>query len=143
MSAADDVREMEIWSNELADKLAGVGAKLAARAGVVVKAFGGKITDNRAFEFLKGKPRRVDGWEKDTARRRIDELRERERLQREAQHLIWLECEIAKHRASGEELRGPYIDALLDLLRSARGEAGSMAVRQDAAGVSAAQAHEI
>jgi hypothetical protein len=128
MNAADDVLDMQRVTNELADRLVGAGAKLAARAGAVVKAIGGDTTDNRALEFLKGKARRVDAWEKHNAERRRDELRELERIERENQHLAWLECEIARHRASGEELRGPHIDALLGVLRAARGEAGAVAV---------------
>lgn len=143
MSSAEDVLEMKSLANEIADRLVGAKAKLAARAGVVIKAIGGDTTENRALEFLSGRARRIDGWEKDNARRRRAELRERERIERENEHLRWLECEIARHRASGEELRGQHIDGLLDALRAARGEDGSVAVRQDAAGVPAAQAHEI
>jgi len=127
MTAADDVLEMKSLTNELADRLVGASAKLAARAGAVIKAIGG-ITENRALELLKGKARRVDGWEKDNARRRLAALRNRERIERENEHLAWLECEIARHRASGEELRGPLVDGLEHVLRAARGEAGAVAV---------------
>lgn len=131
MSAADDVLEMKLLTNDLADRLVGKGAKLAARAGAVLKAIGGDITDNRALELLKGKARRIDGWEKDNARRRLAALRERERLERENEHLAWLECEIARHRASGEELRGPHVDGLEHLLRVARGADGAVAVSRE------------
>jgi hypothetical protein len=65
MSSADDVIEMKGLVNEIADRLVGTGAKLAARAGVVIKAIGGDTTENRALELLSGRARRVDGWEKD------------------------------------------------------------------------------
>jgi len=130
MTAADDVLEMKSLTNELADRLVGASAKLAARAGAVIKAIGG-ITENRALELLKGKARRVDGWEKDNARRRLAALRNRERIERENEHLAWLECEIARHRASGEELRGPLVDGLEHVLRAARGEAGAVALQTD------------
>jgi hypothetical protein len=131
MSSADDVIEMKSLANELADRLVGAGAKLAARAGAVIQAIGGGITENRALEFLSGRARRVDGWEKDNARRRLAALRNRERIERENEHLAWLECEIARHRASGEELRGPLVDGLEHVLRAARGEAGAVALQTD------------
>ena len=80
MGSADDVIEMKGLANEIADRMVGEGAKLAARAGAVINAIGG-ITENRALEFLSGKARRVDGWEKDNARRRRAALRERERIE--------------------------------------------------------------
>jgi hypothetical protein len=128
MSAADDVLEMKSLANTIADAAVGKGAKLAARAGAVMKAIGGATTENRALEFLRGIARRVDGWEMDNARRREAALRERARIERENDHLAWLECEIARHRASGEELRGPHVDGLVHLLRLARGADSALAV---------------
>lgn len=133
MSAADDVLEMKTLSIELADRLVGKGARLKVRIGVVMKVIGGDITDNRAKEFIKGEARRVDAWEKEHAKRRISELRDAERRERENAHLAWLQTEIARHRASGEELRGPHVDALEHLLRLARHEAGTVAVSEPAA----------
>lgn len=130
MSSADDVIEMKGLANEIADRMVGEGAKLAARAGAVINAIGG-ITENRALEFLSGKARRVDGWEKDNARRRRAALRERARIERENEHLAWLECEIARHRASGEEFRGPHVDGLEHLLRLARGADGAVEIPRE------------
>lgn len=130
MSSADDVLEMQTLSAELADRLAGRGAAAKVRIGAVANAIG--VGGNRALEFIKGKARRVDAWEKEHAKRRLSELRQRERIERETEHLRWLECEIARHRASGEELRGQHIDGLLDALRTARGETGAMALSEAA-----------
>ena len=64
MSAADDVLEMKELTNDLADMLVGVGARMKVRIGAVVKAVSAgaqeAITDNRAKEFLKGEALRVD-----------------------------------------------------------------------------------
>lgn len=129
MNAADDVLEMEALTNELAERLVGKGAQLQTKITAVLRAFGEQITANRAKEFLKGQALRVDGWEKDNARRRLAELQDRERIERENEHFRWLECEIARHRASGEELRGPLVNGLEHVLRAARGDAGPVALQ--------------
>ena len=130
MSSADDVREMKSITNELADFLVGKSADLKVRAGAVLKAINalssGEITDNRANEFLRGKARRVDAWEKENAKRQRDELREQARLAREHEHLCWLEAEIARQRATGQGFHGPHVDGLEHLLRVARDAAGAV-----------------
>lgn len=124
MSAAEDVLEMKALTNELADLLVGVGARMKVRIGAVVKAVSAgsqqTITDNRAKEFLRGEALRVDSWEKDNARRQRAELKRREQEAQEHAHLLWLEAEIARHRASGSGFRGPHVDGLEHLLRVAR-----------------------
>lgn len=124
MSSADDVLEMKELTNELADRLVGVGARMKSRIGAVLKAISNgskeQITDNRAKEFLRGEALRVDAWEKDNAKRQLADLKERERIAREHEHVLWLEREIARHRASGQGLRGPHVDGLEHLLRMAR-----------------------
>ncbi len=132
MSAADDVLEMKSLTAELADRLVGKGALLKERAGAVLKEinFEAKepISENRALELMKGKARRVDAWEKENAKRRVERLRERDERERESAHLLWLECELGRLRASGEEFHGPQIDGLERVLRRARGGDGAMAV---------------
>jgi hypothetical protein len=128
MSSADDVIEMKGLANEIADRVVGAGAKLAARAGAVISAIGGNITENRALEFLSGRARRIDGWEKDNARRRLAALRERARIERENEHLAWLECEVARQRATGSGFHGPHVDGLEHFLRLARGGDSALAV---------------
>lgn len=134
MSSAEDVIEMKSLSNELADGLVGATAKLAARAGAVMKALGGDTTENRALEFLNGRARRVDAWEKEEAKRHVEELRNRERIARENEYLSWLGSELGRLRASGEEFHGPHIDALERVLRSARGDDRPVAIPQAAEG---------
>lgn len=85
----------------------------------------------RAKSFYYGNARRVDAEEMDHARKAIRTIREARSRQRELDHLAWLEREIARHRVSDEELRGPHIDALERVLRAARGEAGAMEIRSD------------
>ena len=80
MSSAEDVLDMKDICAELADRVVGEGAKLTARAGVVIRTLGGETTENRALELLKGKARRVDAWEKERAERRRDELRRLEAI---------------------------------------------------------------
>jgi hypothetical protein len=135
MSAADDVIEMKSLTNELADRLAGIGAQIQTRVSVVLRAINTDasepITGNRAYEFLKGRARMVHAWEKDNAKRQLAELKEQERRARDNAHLAWLECEIARHRAAGTEFHGAHADALVDFLRSARGEGGPVAVQTE------------
>lgn len=132
MSAADDVIEMKSVANELADRMAGIGAQVQTRVGAVLKAINAgarePITDNRAYEFLRGRARAVHAWEMSNAKRQLEEIKERERTARDNAHLAWLECEIARHRAAGTEFRGAHVDGLVDLLRMARDEAGPVAV---------------
>lgn len=91
MSAADDVLEMQGLTTEIADLLVGKGALLKERVGAVLKEINSgatePITENRALEFMKGKARRVDAWEKENAERRVAELRRRER-EREISRLL-------------------------------------------------------
>lgn len=131
MSSADDVFEMRSITNELADALVGARAKLAARAGAVMDAIGGEVTDNRALEFLKGKARRVDAWEKENAKRQLAKVREQARVRREREHLQWLTAEIGRHRANGTEFHGVYSDALEHLARVVRGDAGAVETPTD------------
>lgn len=72
MSAADDVLDMRDLCAEIAAREAGNGPA-KARIAAVSRSLG--IGWNRALEFLNGKARRVDAWEKDNARRRVEELR--------------------------------------------------------------------
>lgn len=118
MSAADDVFEMKSLASELADRLAGQGSA-KARIATVSKEIG--VSWNRALEFLSGKARRVDAWEKEHAKRRIAELRDAARRRLENEYLDWLV-------ASAPEHRGPMLDRLEQVLRSARGADGAVAV---------------
>jgi hypothetical protein len=123
MSAADDVFEMKTLASELADRLAGQGAASKSRIATVSKEIG--VSWNRALEFLSGKARRVDAWEKEHAKRRIAELRDAERRRLENDYLHWLV-------ASAPEHRGPMLDRLELVLRNARGGASPVALHEAA-----------
>lgn len=81
----------------------------------------------RAKAFYYREHRRVTAEEMDNARAAIRALREQRRSDRHAEHLAWLESQIGRFRASGEELHGPHVDGLEHLLRMARADAGAVA----------------
>lgn len=125
MSAADDVLEMKSLANRLADKLVGAGSDVKVRVGAIARAIGDGVTDNRAYEFLIGKARRVDAWGMRNAERRIRQLEDAERQRRENEFLDWLQ-------SSDPDLRGPMLDRLELVLRNARGGDRPMAVSEAA-----------
>lgn len=90
------------------------------------------IPFGRAKRHYYGEARRVEAEEMDRARAAIRELRAAQRERRANEHLAWLECEIARHRASGEELRGAHVDGLEHFLRLARGADGPVALQAEA-----------
>lgn len=118
MGAADDVFDMRELCSEIASREA-PGSSVKERVTVVSRGVG--VGWNRALEFLSGRARRVDAWEKEHAKRRVAELRDAERRERESAHLLWLESELGRLRASGEEFHGPHVDGLEHFLRVARG----------------------
>ena len=85
----------------------------------------------RAKAFYYREPRRVTAEEMDHARSAIRALRNQRRARRHAEHLAWLECQIGRFRASGEELHGPHVDGLEHLLRMARADAGAVDQQDD------------
>lgn len=133
MSAADDVLEMRSLANRLADMLVGAGADVKVRVGAIVRAIGGRTTDNRAYELLIGKARRVDAWEMRNAERRIRQLEDAERQRRENEFLDWLQ-------SSDPDLRGPVLDRLELALRVARGGDRTLALSQAAVAATDADA---
>lgn len=86
----------------------------------------------RAKAFYYREPRRVTAEEMDHARSAIRALREQRRANRHAEHLAWLEGQIGRFRASGEELHGPHVDALEHLLRVARTDGSPVAAEETA-----------
>lgn len=125
MSAETDVAEMQSLCGEIARRIA-PGASVQEHITALMGKLG--FGANRTLEFLRGKARIVQSWEKDHARATLDDLRRAERKQRDLDHLAWLEAEIGRFRASGEELHGPHVDGLVHFLRMARGEDGPVAV---------------
>lgn len=130
MSATADVREMQTLCEALAEKLAFSEAdKDQIRA--ILKVFSdGKgaalITANRAFEFLRGKARRVDSWEKDIARQELRRLEEAERAAALQGHVLWLRRSAEYLRATDEERHRFDIDALEQAVRVAGSVGGSL-----------------
>lgn len=109
MSADADVAEMKDLCGELAERLAPTGTVKAR-----VNALMGKLKfgENRVVEFLRGKARRVDSWEKDNARRVLEELREAELRRTTEQRLQWLRSTVEHLRQTDEEFHGFDIDGL-------------------------------
>jgi hypothetical protein len=109
MSPETDVAEMEIICGDLADRLAvGTGAK--ARIKAVADALG--IGWNRSLELLRGKARRVDGYEKDHARRKLEELKEAELRRTTESRLAWLRSTVEHLRQTDEEFHRFDVDGL-------------------------------
>ena len=102
------------------------------RVGAAARSLG--ISFGRAKRHYYGEARSVDAEEMDQARAAIEELREARNRARADEHLAWLRQQIEQHRSSGDELRGPHVDALEHLLRMAGGEAGALAVRPASVG---------
>lgn len=86
-----------------------------------------QVSANRAYEFLTGKARRVDGFEKDRAREIIARIEAEDAQARHADHLQWLKAEIERHRATGQGIRGPHVDGLEHFLRMAGGDNSALA----------------
>jgi hypothetical protein len=106
-SSAADVAEMQAMCVEIADKTAS-SAHPKDRISAVATAIG--VGWNRALEFLAGKARRIDGWEKDLARENLAELKRAEEQRRIAGHVAYLNRTLSYLKASDPELYGPHID---------------------------------
>lgn len=138
MSSSNDVLEMQTICGEIADRLAD-SAREKDRIGAVLRAFNYRIGWNRVLEFLRGRARRVDSWEKDHARAALADIKRAERQRRDHEHLAWLREQIDRAKASGEEFHGAHIDGLEHFLRLGSDPAGPVEVR-DADGDTAADA---
>lgn len=117
MSAEVDVREMRTLCEQIADFFA-PNQNEKARTRAVMRQVG--VGANRAYEFLKGRARRVDAFEKDAARSVVSEIEEA----RNAEHLNWLASEAARLREGDADFCGEHIDALEHLVRRLRAQAG-------------------
>lgn len=96
MSAADDVAEMQTLAEFIADKLA-ASTKNKDRTNALHAAFNPRVNRgeeliswNRCFEFLTGRARLVQSWEKDLARAKRDAIETAERDRRNREHIEWL-----------------------------------------------------
>lgn len=127
MTASSDVLEMREICGEIADRSA-VTHHLGSRIAAVVRALRNQITDNRAYEFLRGKALRVDSWEKDLARKERDRLRAEAEQRDIARFLDRLASTRSYLEASDPDQYRPDIDALGRALDAARRAGGPLAV---------------
>lgn len=115
-SSPADVAEMKALCLEIADKTA-ASKHEKDRIAAVQKAVG--VGWNRALEFLKGRARKIDSWEKDLARENVAELRRAEEQRRIAGHVDFLNRQLAYLKTSDPDLYGPHIDRIERGLASA------------------------
>ena len=115
MSAADDVMEMQSLVGFIADRLS-PSKKDKDRTKAIYDALNSHreelISWNRCFEFLKGKARLVQSWEKDLARQKQQALRDAAERQRTAAHLAWLRSIHEGAAASGADMDRADLAAL-------------------------------
>lgn len=135
MSAADDVADMQTLAGFIADKL-GASTKNKDRTKALYDALNPNahrdelVSWNRCFEFLTGRARLVQSWEKDLARekRKVIETAERERRNRE--HVEWLRFVHEQAAENGADMDRSDLAALervlsrVGALDSAVGSAG-------------------
>jgi hypothetical protein len=119
------VAEMSMLVREVAD-FAAPSPNWKDRVNAAARVLG--LPFGRVKAHYYGEARRVDAEEMDRARATARELRDAKQREREHEHLAWLECEIARHRAAGTDFRGAYGDALEHVLRMARGDAGAVEI---------------
>lgn len=95
MSAADDVAEMQTLAGFIADKL-GASPKNKDRTKALYDALNPNshrdelVSWNRCFEFLTGRARLVQSWEKDLAREKRNAIETAQRERRNREHIEWL-----------------------------------------------------
>lgn len=109
MSAADDVVEMQSLVGFIADKLT-ASNKDKDRTKAIYAALNPDahrdelITWNRCYEFLKGRARLVQSWEKDLARTKREAIENAERQRRATEHVAWLRSIHQGAAASGADM---------------------------------------
>jgi hypothetical protein len=110
MSAADDVAEMQTLAGFIADKLS-ASTKNKDRTNALHASLNpdlrrGKelISWNRCFEFLTGRARLVQSWEKDLAREKRKAIEATERDRRNREHIEWLRFVHQQAAADGADM---------------------------------------
>lgn len=118
MSAADDVAEMQTLAGFIADKL-GASTKNKDRTNTLHAAFNPDlrrgdelISWNRCFEFLTGRARTVQSWEKDLARAKREAIEAADRQRRTREHIEWLHFVHQQATESGADVDRAEIAAL-------------------------------
>lgn len=106
-SCVADVREMQRLCSDIAERTASTNKK-KDRINAVEKALG--LSWNRCLEFLSGRARHVDSWEKDLARDHLAALKRAEQQREAAEHISYLNRCLGHLKASDPELLGPHVD---------------------------------
>ena len=103
MSAADDIFEMKGLCEQIAERLAASSSD-KDRVTAIYEALKAKVSWNRSFEFLKGKARLVQSWEKDLARAKLQELKRIERDRQALHHIAWLRSIHSQAEEAGSDM---------------------------------------
>lgn len=114
MSPEADVAFMEDACVRIAETRA-MGASVKQKIGAIVRAL--RVSENRAYEFYKGKARRIDGFEKDRAREVLNEIEAENARRKEAEHIEWLRSTYEQMAEEGEGVGGREAIQLEHLLR--------------------------
>lgn len=114
---------MKMLAHEIAD-LSADGPNWKQRVEAVATAINSSF--GRAFTLYYATARRVDADEMDAARAAKNELKNKEEARKNAEHLLWLESQIAGLREGDADFRGPHINALEHFLCRMRGETCAM-----------------
>ncbi len=131
MSAADDVVEMQSLVGFIADKLT-ASNKDKDRTKAIYAALNPDahrdelITWNRCYEFLKGKARLVQSWEKDLARIKREAIEDAERQRRATEHVAWLRGVHQSATASGADMDRADLAALERVLARVSASGGAL-----------------
>lgn len=109
------------------------GLSVKQQLGVIISQFRTRDwepSENRVYEWLKRRCRRIDGYEKERGHQVKAKIEAEDAQTRHADHLQWLKAEIERHRATGQGIRGPHVDGLEHFLRVAS-DGGSALDRLD------------
>jgi hypothetical protein len=119
--------EMEGLCWEIAD-FRSVSANWKDRISAVARSI--SVGWSRAKDLYYRDAKIIRAEELENARIAAAAARAEARDRKNTEHVLWLEQQINRHRATDEEFRGPHVDALEHLLRSARDEVGAVAVSE-------------
>lgn len=126
MRSADDMAvEMEGLCWEIADYRS-ISGNWKDRISAVSRSI--SVGWSRAKDLYYRDAKIIRAEELENARNAAAAGRAEARDRKNTEHVLWLQDQINRHRSCDEEFRGPHVDALEHLLRSARDEAGTVAV---------------
>lgn len=129
MSREADVAFMKIACGDIAEARA-PGGDMAQRTYAVLRALRTRNwhpTENRIYELIKGKSRRIDGFEKDRARAVLKKIEAENVCRKNTEHLLWLQSQVAGLKETSDpDFVGGHVDALEQVIRNLGRETGSM-----------------